>query len=519
MSQPVSANALGLELGPGELFYQLPRFLKTQQSFRELIARGDPDNPSAICIHGYFGGWGSGKTTIGKWIVFDSMVCYAGIKVLVVRDTFSSLNLTTKQELLHRMVEGDPAGRNIADLMKESWNEQRQTFTIRNGSQCTFGGLDRVEKWGSTEFGMIYVDEASLIGEQDIPFLLSRLRQPAPKCRSCLGSRCALCGNTGHVWGPDYRRAIILTSNHVYTEHHLYKAFVGTPDQPRKKNHFYVETSSYENAPENGGFLPPGYLESLAQSGDERMVSVYMGGQWGVVPKGTPVYQWVPRSSGRPWHERPCEFDPSRPIWLSFDFGYRFPFVTFHQLQARGRWRILHEFTMPSSRTEELCFGVQGVLRERFPNARLGSVVYGDPAGLQNHSEGQNDATTVESVFRVPFRCAPSTEATKRGRRTTIQKRLALQVEGEPLLAVDPRYCPRLCEAFRGMYRFPEMKQRFETENYKEEPLEEHPFCDVMHSVEYFALNHFNEQSTEAFRRAAGQVVVPRFNFGGYDGG
>ena len=97
----------------------LPKLLPTQQAFRKLVQDGVPGDPQAIGIYGYFGGWGSGKTTVGKWIVFENITRFPGLKVLVVRDTFASLNLTTKQEFLHRMVEGDDRGRNVVDLMKE----------------------------------------------------------------------------------------------------------------------------------------------------------------------------------------------------------------------------------------------------------------------------------------------------------------------------------------------------------------------------------------------------------------
>lgn len=492
----------------------LPRFLPTQQAFRQQVHDGVPGDPEAIGIYGYFGGWGSGKTTIGKWIVFEAISRFPKLKVLVVRDTFASLNLTTKQEFLHRMVEGDSRGRNMADLLKDTWSEQLQTYTHRSGAQVTFGGLDKVEKWGSTEFGMIWIDEAGLIGEQDVPFLLSRLRQVAPKCPTCWGYAvgCRDCGETGNLWGPDFRRAMILTANHVYTEHFLYKWFVGTEEDPPRKNYLHVETSSWENSPEQGGHLPTGYLQSLQESGDPRMVSVYMGGSWGVVPSGTPVYTWIPSIEGKGWHERECKFDKNRPLYMSIDFGYRFPFITFHQVQRRGRWRVLGELTLQQSRTEELLYLAMDTIRSRWPNAHLHSV-YGDPAGWQQRSEGGCDAETVKRVCKVPFLSVASTPATKEGRRMTLQQKLSQTSLDEPMFAVDPHHCPRLCEAFRGMYRYPEVKQRFAKENYVESPIEEHPFVDVMHSVEYFAANHFQGERTEAMLRKIGRPFVPKYNF------
>jgi hypothetical protein len=499
---------------PNAFEYRLPKFLPTQEKFRQMVLAGVPGDPDAIGIFGYFGGWGSGKTTVLKWIAFDAMTCFPRLKVLICRDTFSSLNLTTKPEFLGRMVEGDPKGRNVADILKHSWREKEQCYTHRNGSQCFFGGLDKVDKWGSTEFGLILIDEGALIGEQDIPFLISRLRQPSPICDACFGETeaCRYCKGTGDAWGPNFRRALVLISNHVYTQHHLHRDFVGQPDEPPKKNHFYVETSSFENSPEEGGHLPKGYLQSLEASGDPRMVSVYMGRGWGVVPRGVPVYPWVPSlKSGEPWHERQCVFDKSRPLIPSIDFGYRFPFVTFHQLQMRNRWRTLGEFSMPNSRTDELCYGALDYIRRRFEGAIV-PFVTGDPAAWQNRSDagGARDGDVVEKIFSCNFRSLPSTDDSKLTRRISIRQRLGQTSGEEPMYAVDPQHCPRLCEAMRGMYRYPELKTRFTTTNAKEElVVEEHPYCDVVHSVEYFALNYFEDQKREGIIRSIGKIVEP----------
>lgn len=507
------ATAIPADAPEGATIYRLPKFLETQQRFWRLCELGNPLDPTAICVLGYFGGWGSGKTTIGKWIVFDHLMLYPKLKALVVRDTFSSLNLTTKREFLDRMIEGDPDEKNLADLCKLSWNEQAQLYVARNDSSVLFGGLDRVEKWGSTEFGLILVDEASLTSPGDISFLLSRLRQVSPRCDKCVGVGCAYCDGTGQLWGSTFRRKIILVSNHVNTEHYLYKDFVGSQDQRPKENYFYVETSSWENAPQHGGFLPPGYLESLAKSGDRRMTEVYMGGKWGVIPKGEPVYEWVPTTQkGVAWHEQPCTFDKSRPIFVSFDFGYRFPFATFHQIQARNTWRILGELTMPNSQTRDLCFAARSYIQQRFPSAQV-AVCYGDPAGFSQRPEGRPDSETVETIMGAPFRALASTKTSIATRRNSIQTRLAESVAGEPLVAADPVHCPRLCEAFRGMYRFAELKQVFQRTNFIEEPVEEHPYVDVMHSVEYFALNHFGELGSNVAMRLSGQVVEPRYKF------
>ena len=287
-----------------EIEYRLPQFLPTQQRFREIIEEGHPKGPSHILVAGYIGGWGSGKSTVGKWVAFDYAVCYPGIKILIVRKTLASLEITTKQEFLERMVEGNDEGVNMAEVLQDDWNEKKQTYRMVNGSKVYFGGLDKAAKWSSAEFGLILIEESSECERSDITYLKSRLRQKPPPCPHCKGKRkqCALCHGYGNEWGPSYRRALIMVSNHVFTEHWMYKDFVGTADEPKVPDYRLVETSSYENAPEQGGFLPEGYLESITEQEDESTVSVFLGGSWGVMPRGTPVYPHQPTIRGVPWH-------------------------------------------------------------------------------------------------------------------------------------------------------------------------------------------------------------------------
>jgi hypothetical protein len=472
---------------------QLPVWLPTQKAFAQLAADGHPEAPGRSMVCGYFGGWGSGKTTLGKWLVFDALSCYPGLKALVVRDTFTALNITAKKEFLDRMVEGDPAERNMAEVMKARWNEKEQTYTHLSGASVIFGGLDKVEKWGSAEFALIWVDEASLCQSGDLEFLLSRLRQKSPRCPACRGARCPACGETGQLWGASFRRLMLVTSNHVYSEHFLYKLFVDPGDgKPVSRNFAYVEGSSWENDAKAGGYLPEGYLESLVEGVDERMRSVYVDGHWGTIPKGTPVYRFLPTIQGIAWHKRATKYVADLPLYVSFDFGWRYPFATVHQL-PRGTWRVLGEFTMPQVRTRDFAEALLAWIEERFPQAKI-PCLYGDPAGWAERSEGPCDAETVQKVFGVPFRSVASTEKSKLGRMKRIRDWMAKTIGEEPAFAIDQRLCPRLSEALHGMYRYEEPKTSFERENYREVPIEEHPFCDVCHSIEYFAANHFRRE-------------------------
>jgi len=496
-----------------EIEYRLPEFLPTQERFRQIVEEGHPDGPNYILVAAYIGGWGSGKSTIAKWLAFDYAVCYPGIKVLIVRKTLASLEITTKQEFLERMTEGSEDDENMAEVLQQNWNEKKQTYTLVNGSKVFFGGLDKAQKWSSAEFGLIVVEEASETDRADITYLKSRLRQRPLRCPKCKTGRknCSECRGSGDRWGENYRKALVLVSNHVYVEHWLYADFVGSADEPKRPNYELVETSSYENAPERGGYLPEGYLESLTEQEDETTISVFLGGAWGVMPRGTPVYPHHPTITGIPWHEQDVPFDVDRPLYWSLDFGYRFPFLSFHQIGPRGQWRILAEYTVPKTQTATFLRSAQAFAQENFPGWHA-PWCCGDPAGWAERSEGPNDAQTVQQLLGLPFRSIPSTEETKRNRRRVVVARFEQAVGGGPSIVVDRKRCPRLCEALRGLYHYPDVRtSSFVRSNYTELPVERHPHVDVAHTVEYFAANMWVEEMRTGKTRSI-DVFQPVYN-------
>lgn len=499
-----------------QIEYRLPEFLPTQQKFRDIIEAGHPNGPGYILTAAYVGGWGSGKSTVAKWIAFDFAVCFPGIKVLIVRKTLASLESTTKEEFLHRMVEGDPEERNMTDVLQQDWNEKKQTYTMVNGSKVYFGGLDKAAKWSSSQFGLIVIEEASECEKRDITYLKSRLRQKPPRCPDCKGKRmitpCPECDGYGDLWGPSYRRAMILVSNHVWSEHWIYRDFVGTAEDPKIADYQIVETSSWENAPDRGGHLPQGYLESLCADEDETTVSVFVGGTWGVMPRGTPVFPHQPMVRGVPWHEQELAFDKDRALFWSIDFGYRFPFITFHQIGPRGQWRILAEYTVTKTQTATFLRSAIGYAQENFPGWHA-PWICGDPAGWADRSEGPNDAQTVQEITGLPFRSIPSTADTARNRRRVIVARFEQSLGDQPSIVVDPRTCPRLCEALRGLYHYPDVRTAsFVRSNYDETPVERHPHVDVAHTIEYFAANMWREEVTRGPVGYVPQVKVPVYN-------
>ncbi len=95
---------------------------------------------------------------------------YPGMRGLILRKTRASLTesalFTYEEKVLpvgHRALEG--ARRNL-----------RQTYRYPNGTQITVGGMDNPARIMSTEFDIIYVQEAIELTENDWEFATTRLR-------------------------------------------------------------------------------------------------------------------------------------------------------------------------------------------------------------------------------------------------------------------------------------------------------------------------------------------------------
>lgn len=95
---------------------------------------------------------------------------YARMRGLVIRKTRESLSeaalVTFEEKVL-------PAGSSIAEGPRRNY---RQVYHYPNGSEIVFGGLDKPGKIMSTEYDMIYVQEATELDLADWLALTTRLR-------------------------------------------------------------------------------------------------------------------------------------------------------------------------------------------------------------------------------------------------------------------------------------------------------------------------------------------------------
>lgn len=129
----------------------------------------------------YSGGWGAGKTRIGCEKAHMLAQHYPGNRILVARKVNADLPGSTLQVLLPPGEGGDPEEIVIPDSHVIQHHKQEQRITVlsrdpERPSTIWYGGLDRRTKFGSTEYGYVFVDEANELDENDWKWLLGRAR-------------------------------------------------------------------------------------------------------------------------------------------------------------------------------------------------------------------------------------------------------------------------------------------------------------------------------------------------------
>jgi len=142
-----------------------------------------------------FGGFASGKTTVGCLVGIDLCLRYPGIVGAVIRNTYPELRTSTKKvfmDLLHEMDRGRVPSQKII----ESENEQYNIVKFTNGSMVFFLHTGSEALYKGPEFGWFLIDQAEELPEEIARKITTRLRQPGYPQKGMF------VGNTdkGHNW-------------------------------------------------------------------------------------------------------------------------------------------------------------------------------------------------------------------------------------------------------------------------------------------------------------------------------
>ncbi len=355
------------------------------------------------------GGYGSGKSTILSMKAILISIHHPGTMGLIGRKTYPELRDTTRRVFFEQLPR---------PLVKK-WNQTENHLVLQNDSEILFRALDDTFKVGSLELGWFGIDELSEFpSEVEFNALRGRLRHPK-----------------GPLVGFG-------ATNPATKEHWLYKMFV----EEQNPDFECFEMNTYSNKEH----LPEGYIKDLEKFPPEWQER-YLKGKWGIVPKGTRVF-----SKFRPSiHIGDFEYNPYKPLYRAWDFGYRHPAVLFAQETDWGRLLILREHQGFEIQLDDFAKRVIKKTNQWFPKHSSTIDDFCDIAGNQRSDKSQY--TSIEMLRSL-------------GVDPSYKKTISLEVElmqlnnmfeelrgGLPRIGVDSKGCPILSDGLAGgYYRDPE---------------------------------------------------------------
>lgn len=175
-------------------------------------------------------------------------------------------------------------------------------------------------------------------------------------------------------------------------------------------------------------------------------------------------------------HRRELTYNPHGKLIRVWDFGYHTPACLWLQVDERGRLLVLRERVGQREILEGFVKRVLADTQTHYGDA-LAVVDWCDPAGTQRSDKLDETSVDILNRHKVypQYQRTGLKEGIERVRHLLVQQR-----DGLPALLVDERHCPTTVTALEGGYRY--------RPNAPEEPLEEHPYEDVMDCLRYAAM-------------------------------
>lgn len=399
------------------------------------------------------GGVGSGKTRGILAPVTEMLFEIPGLRILWGRQDFKDLKLSAMETFFEVMP---------LELVGQK-SEQYHWYDIKQPkgktSRIYFNGLKDLGGLGSQEFAIIVVTEAHEISEKAYRTLKQRVRQ-------------------AHM-----PTMILMEGNPPNKDHWLCKLI-----DPKNKLHDrdieMWEVSTYENWKN----LPTPYrnsLENMPQSWKNK----YLYGHFGFTPDGSPFYEGFDER----FHKRELQWMSARPIIRSWDYGFRHPACSFHQIDAKGRWVVIREVMGTDITIDKFGQYIKTMCTEWYPGFTNYDDV-GDPAGTQKSDKSEKTSVEIlNSMGIFPH----SKGSTYRERKEIIERKLSTLIDSLPALIVD-QTCLVIVDGFLGGYHYPVRKegQAFNPNRF-EIPFQDGYYEHLMNTLEYFAVNFFTGAETK----------------------
>lgn len=194
------------------------------------------------------GGSRAGKSWVIIIVIILFCIQYPGLRVLISRRTFNSGKRYLWMQTLIP----------VLDKMKIIYDENKTDYIVKIGkSEIWLGGLDnkdRIDKILGSEFGLIFLNEATEVSKSSRDVVLTRLAQ--------------------NIKG--FNNFIIYDCNPHQPTHYLYKEFYVEKDSTRGKLKFLPK--------DNIKYLPKGYIKNILMKLPKDKQARFLKGEWLYLP-------------------------------------------------------------------------------------------------------------------------------------------------------------------------------------------------------------------------------------------
>jgi hypothetical protein len=190
------------------------------------------DHPRYIAM---FGGFASGKTTVGSICGLELCLRYPGITGAVIRNTHPELRTSTKKVFMG-LVDDLDRGVPKTKKIKKHFNEQYNILEMSNGSTVYFLHTASEALYKGPEFGWFLIDQAEELDEEVARKITTRMRQPG------MPQKGIFVGNTdkGHNWCYRWFKL-----GHLHNSYLVEVSFVDNTELRERSPQFFEEMLHY----------------------------------------------------------------------------------------------------------------------------------------------------------------------------------------------------------------------------------------------------------------------------------
>ena len=274
---------------------------------------------------------------------------------------------------------------------------------------------------------------------------------------------------------------VIADTNPPDTDHWWYRTF-----EEMQPDGFSIYHQPPGDSPEaeNTENLPEGYYERLKAGKDQAWIDVYVGGRYGFVRDGKPIY---PEYRDEMHSRLEIEPDPNSPLHIGLDFGLT-PAAVIAQ-EVNGQLRVIDEVITDNMGASRFAPVLKAHLAEHYPNYRIGTIT-GDPAGDGRSQADENTPFRILRAAGVSANPAQTNDPTIR-REAVAGRLMRLTVTGEPALVVSGR-AKIIRKGFMGGYKYRRLQVAGD-ERYEDKP-DKNMYSHPHDALQYLCLGIGDEQ-------------------------